>query len=358
MDSILLNLYEILLFALLVWKAKLVHPYLSAYNDSYLSFESTSALRGFFAVVIMFHHLAQRTAGGVFFHRFKEVGTYPVAFFFLLSGYGLYISFNSKKDYDRQFLGKRIPSVLIPYLIITLIYWTYSAATGEAYSIGYVLRSFFNGKPIVNHSWYVIHCLYLYIVFYISMRIAKQNNKSLFLINAIGYLLWIGFTYYLDFEIQWWATSHLFLLGLFWAINEQRLLNTIRQHYFIIFIPIAIVFALLHFFPEKSKELIPTRFDFIIWYVLTSLCVGMLFLAVVLKVRFGNPVLKYLGSISFEIYLIQGLLERFYHSDAIYIHTETLYVLLSLISTIVLASLLHRFNMMFFKAIKNKIASL
>ncbi len=90
----------LLLLLLLLLKAKAVRP-LSGFNEDYLSLDTGKALRGFFALVVVFHHLAQQTETGLLFHRFTHAGYLCVAVFFFLSGYGLQRSHMNSPRYSR-----------------------------------------------------------------------------------------------------------------------------------------------------------------------------------------------------------------------------------------------------------------
>ena len=59
-----------------------------------------------------------------------------------------------------------------------------------------------------------------------------------------------------------------------------------------------------------------------------------------LKIKIGNPVLRYFGKNSMEIYLIHGLIFYLLRGDIFYLNNEPLYCLLSLSIVILIASIL------------------
>lgn len=56
--------------------------YLLPQNKEYLNVKSTSGLRGFLAIGIIFHHLSQWVTSGDEFSNFSYMGTYIVSIFF------------------------------------------------------------------------------------------------------------------------------------------------------------------------------------------------------------------------------------------------------------------------------------
>ena len=69
----LTDILPLALLLLCVWGLKPVKP-LSAFNEAYLSIETTRAYRGIFAIVVIFNHLALQGGGGLLFPQFAKVG--------------------------------------------------------------------------------------------------------------------------------------------------------------------------------------------------------------------------------------------------------------------------------------------
>ena len=95
------------------------------FNEDFLSLETMKSLRGFAAIGVILHHISQQQTfqqEGILL-PFVNAGAYFVAIFFFCSGYGLLKSFDSKPDYLKGFIKKRIvKSIIIPYYVDILIY--------------------------------------------------------------------------------------------------------------------------------------------------------------------------------------------------------------------------------------------
>ena len=302
----LIDLLFILLFLTAFIKMKIVKP-IREFNNDYLSQKSSNSYRGIFALIVILHHIAQRVSGGIMPPDFTRVGYLAVSVFFFLSGYGLQKKNLSDETYIHTFLLKRIPTILIPYAIMSFAYWLLYALLGDARSLSVVLHNFIkNGDPIVWFSWYVVCILVFYFAFYILMKIFKSNKKGMVLGGIIYYIIYVAICRSLSFGLWWYSTLLLAVFGIFWASYEQKILGFLKKYY----VPV-LLFCLISF-------LVLAKYKWTIYWSIPSLwtelalviALAFLFVTVTiilsLKVRFGNRFLDFLGKISFEIYMAQG----------------------------------------------------
>ncbi len=109
-----MDIFVLLLFSILV--------YLLLNNNDYLGVKSTTGLKGFLTIGIVFHHLSQSVSTGGEFINFKYMGTYIISIFLFLSEYGLYVKNERKKNYLNNFLTKRLARVVISASFVSGIY--------------------------------------------------------------------------------------------------------------------------------------------------------------------------------------------------------------------------------------------
>ena len=349
----IIDLLPILLFALLFFGAKLATPFGTAFNtEGYLSKESGRYYRGLFAVIVLFHHLAQYTEKGMIFHKFYLVGYMAVAFFFFLSGYGLQKSFITKgDDYRNGYLSRRILPILLPYLFMTVIYWFAHLADGHLYSFSELISELRGGHPLVSHSWYIINILLFYFVFYILMSLFKGRYKIMIAGALCWNLLYTFFCIKLGFGEWWYNASHLLIVGMIWALYEKKITDVITKAYFFITPVIWIIFITLFLIKYYNVFDFPNFHIIIKFFIDFFFVIGILLLF--LKIEIGNKVLGFLGDISFEIYISQGLPQQFLRGNHINIENDFLYAVCVIISTIAIAYLLH----LLLTYVKNRIYS-
>ena len=92
MSKYLMDVLPIFLVLIMLYKIKFIKPF-SIVNENYLSISTCRAYKGIFAIVIIFHHLAQKTENGLLFQLFSGIGYLGVSVFFFFSGYGLLRSY-------------------------------------------------------------------------------------------------------------------------------------------------------------------------------------------------------------------------------------------------------------------------
>lgn len=217
MSCFLINLFPILFFLLL---AIGLHPVSlrSGFNENYLSVETTKSYRGVFALVVVFHHISQKIGTDNLFTIFSNAGYLAVSVFFFLSGYGLQRSFITKKEqYKQNFLIRRLPSVLIPYLIAIMVYWFFDFFMGIKHNVNYVLSSFINGDPIVDNSWYIITIVIFYVFFWLFMCLCKNKMHLSFIYASIWYCAYALFCFKMRYGAWWYISTQCLVIGMLWA---------------------------------------------------------------------------------------------------------------------------------------------
>ncbi len=93
------------------------------------------------------------------------------------------------------FLLKRIPTVLIPYIVITFFYWLMYKLNSRVYSFKDIVFSIVDGHPIAANSWYIINIIVFYVVFWLLMFVCKKHSFLMILGSTVWYFLYAFFCY-------------------------------------------------------------------------------------------------------------------------------------------------------------------
>lgn len=337
----MVDFFPVLLAAIIGYGAK----YRKFDETDYLSVESGRCLRGALAVCIMLHHIAHTVNGGVMFVAFRSIGFFVTAVFFFLSGYGLQKSYLKSDNYRDKFLLKRLPKILIPYIIVSVIVWVIRAIDGRVETPLMILKNLRMGDPIVPNSWYIVCILIFYVVFYFLMLICKKRKCAMIIGAAVWYLLYAVFCIRIGYTKHWYNTTHCLIVGMLWASYEDGIIAFLKKHYVSSLICIAALFVAA--FAGKTFVRVDLPFVSAIKIkggleIISSACFVVLLVILLLKFKAQNRVLSYLGSISLEIYLMHGILIVLWHDKAgLETKNEFIYVLITVASTVAISALLH-----------------
>lgn len=327
----LVYIYYVLLAVVLFWGAKVYGR--KTWNDGFMSISQTKALQGFSAFCIMFHHIGQKTCASWLNPRyivhgldvFVPIGYYFVGIFLLCSGYGLYKSYKEKPNYLKGFFGRRILPVILAYYSTGIIFLIVRLLMGQKMNV----KQFFiylTGLQLSNpNTWFVIALPIMYFGFYLAFKFCKNENVALFLTCLIVFLYTLLGTF-IDHNNwwmrgEWWYNSvHFFSMGLLFARFEKSIINKVKKHY-VLYLALAFIsIFVLYFFSEYTQNVFSYygenfHADFKVlrrWVCLLSQiaasCSFVFFVFMLgLKIKIGNKVLAFMGTITLEFYLIHGL---------------------------------------------------
>ena len=157
------------------------------------------------------------------------------------------------------------------------------------------------------------------------------------------------------FQGEWWYnSSFLFVIGIIVSKHSEGLRRIARKAYVILILGLAALLVLLG--PQTVYMLrrysywseIPGETRAILdklrclsvqlpWII----CFVLFLLLIMMRVRFGNPVLKFLGSISLELYLIHNLFLKGLHDGTIFnVRAPGMYCILTILMAIGLATVI------------------
>lgn len=356
----------ITLVFILLYKAKISKK--GEWQENALSLENSRSIQGFCAVAIIIHHLAQElTMHAGVLSIFSELGVLFVGVFFFFSGYGLYISLKTKQNYLKGFLKKRLTSVLIPFYVCILIFIICACIEGQQFSLPNLFATISGWLLINQHMWYIVEITILYIAFYIIYSLIKNHKvatsvMTIFVVTLIVGSLLLGHGSDMSckywFMGEWWYNTTLtFVFGIVVAQNETKLRSFARKFYALLlplFIALTVGFYYLTKYalntwsywneypgyPGYKEKLLCLiiQLPWVIFFVIALLLIMM-------KVKFGNRILSFLGNISLELYLIHNLFLVGLHDNSIMaIKSNSLYITLTILTSICFATLIHEFD--------------
>ena len=319
-----------------------------SWNDEYLSVSTCNMWRGFLACIIVMHHILLREPTGVMHSWMPEAGAAAVSGFFFFSGYGLQKQYITKGEkYRKHFLAKRLPKVIIPFLIMIFVYWLVYFIEGNHIGIAEIVTGILQCKPIVRYSWFLYDIVFFYLVFCLMMKICGKKHLLMIILTSVYFVVRTAAMYVLHFENGFFKSSHLFIVGMIWAVYEKQITAMIKKFYYI-FAPLSLVlFATAYYWISKnSVDGSNAGIKFVLIYTAATMLTNVLFVVCILlvsmKFKVGNKVLKFVGNHSMEVYLVHGLLLYGLRNEYFSIPDKNVWLICVLVGTVIAAFILEK----------------
>ena len=314
---------------------------------------NTITVRALLMVSIFFRHIyaiVEDEDVGFFLKLFEGKGFWCVAVFFFFSGYGLFKALSSKgEEYLKSFLKKRFPAVVIPYIsAIVLFFVVRIIVLNENVSFAPIdiAKRIYSTLLLVDYSWYVLEIVFLYIVFYLSFRYINQRVYALLVCSMVV----VAFTFVcslLGVNIAYYISTFGFVFGMFYACFYEKVDSFVVRYKYISVIILPIIMYLLSS---------PYALDYSggmghlqnMLFSLQENIISLSFVYIVIvllhKVSTVSKIGAFLGTFSYEAYLMQGIGIRVCRSSLLYIDNATIYVILSLLICFALAIIIKAVN--------------
>ena len=282
--------------------------------DGRLDRTTTNCCKGIAAIIIMLHHISFRVSNlPVYVKPIWYIAFPIVGFFFFMSGYGLTCGLLQKKNYLQGFLSKRLLNIIVPYVIVAItwigleIIWgggqTPVRAIAEAFTIRYI-------QPL----WFIWVIIAVYIVFYAVFNHTEINVGAYwFAVITIAYILISAFVNPRD---EMYASIIGMPLGILWAMYERK----IDSYFEIGFLRkeiVAIVAFVILFIGRLTLSVV--GFDNQLFHSVLRNIITIAFIVPLIellkKVKIQKRFLIWLGTISYEIYIIHPFILYFFEKE-------------------------------------------
>ena len=336
----MMNLLAASPLLLALWGCRPVRP-LTALDRESLSLERCLPLRGLMALVVLIHHLAQNTDSGALLRVYLNVGALPVSVFFFLSGYGLMRGAMTRSAYGRGFILRHVPPLAALLLAVLGLFSLLYAAMSRPLGLSALFGRILSGDPILVILWYVMVLILFYIAFGVFARLFPGRPGKLLAAMACFCLSYQGVCLCRTVGQWWYNSCQLLPLGMAWALYEERIDALLKKRWLPITLFCVLGFACVYQRFDAIYALHPgfgMRFAILAVENVLFTCGVVLMLK---KLRIGNVLLRFLGGISLEFYVLQGLMLLLFRSGLIRIADDLIYAAAVIASTTALAALIH-----------------
>ncbi len=273
----------------------------------------TLPLRGALALLVVIGHCDGLIPGNMLLHKL-HMSTPAVAVFFFLSGYGLLktLERDPSRRSDDFFLARSVVKLGIPLLVAAAVMCACLKFEGRAVALPQrIVKLVTMGINFPPHSWFVYALFLLYACFFVSFRwLSRGWGLAVFFIMAICYVAVTRWC--LNWPRVWWYTALSMPLGSLWALHENRIRGALARYGWRLMIAVLaalfVIKVLVGMVPPSCPDLQMTAKSAL------HVVMGPL-VALSMYVLRGVPrpavvAFSFLGTISFEIYLLHFVGER------------------------------------------------
>lgn len=265
-----------------------------------------------------------------------------VPLFFFISGYGLMSSYLAKgQNYLSSFFKKRMSKLFLPFIAGIIIFQIFNFIDGKIFDVNLLLSDFVTGGTdrLLPYCWYIFVIFFFYTSFYfvfLKVRTPKTGVNVLWLITII-YVIMIKI---LDFGVWWYVHTFAFNLGCLWKWKESEIKLFLRNKKYrsiTILSLLLITVTGLNFACFVANSL----FEYCI-SLLSIVCPPMVIILLYHVVFKNFSFLNYLGEISYEFYILQGVSIHFLRGNHFFIQSNIIYICCCILCTFVFASIVHK----------------
>ncbi len=283
----------------------------NAKENTYLTKNSTNAIRGIFIILIAMA-LFLRNVTGTTYTRFDNplfsftsdyVQLLFVPFFFY-SGFGIFETYkNLGREYARKIPLQQILRHFLSYFISWILFAVTALAIESNYSIQDYLLSSIGLSTIGNSNWFVFVMIFLYLISFVSFRIADKKTAVIIHIILVLFLYFMLKTFAQPGSEFLWNTMPAYVFGVAYSYLKERIEKFIFKKKFIRYVCLVISLGALIgsiFLLDK----VPYS-DFVnAMFLLPSLflCATLIFTTSIFRIQ--NKVLNFIGSNHFWIYIL------------------------------------------------------
>ncbi len=283
----------------------------------------TNQLKGFAIVMVVLGHLWIHVSQNP---AFLIYGSYSVALFLFLSGFGLTLSSFKRKLNLKEFCSRRVSRVMIPYWIVTLLILIFDYIllkkmyTAKMMVLTFCGCNFDRGLKGIDYTrWYITLLLVCYILFFLVNNYFKKrtcifflfcSSITLFVLKCAGYFPIGSLYHYMAFPLGCLAANYKSELISFFYDQHKYFRFVVTLIFMVILLLIISAYNYYTRNDLTSFSVAAKIIHFVIDNIQATILylVPTLFIGLIGTCGYKSGFLEFCGSISYELYLIHGVL--------------------------------------------------
>ena len=326
-DELIMILILLFLAFDILFKAKIVPV-----NENFFDKTNSQAMRGFWCLIVILVHVP-----ALYQNRIQDmIGSFAyigVTFFFMTSAYGLTLSQDKNSQGISYFWRKRLPKLLITTWVVSILFSVINMCVfGEQFK-------FTKAFGISEWVKWLIAC---YFAFWLTNILLKKNNSwkiATCILIVLGSLAVYCLLKNGLYSKTAWTTE---CFGFIWGIVLASIVNSFSVFFekkWLLKWGLCTFFSLVLGVGYLKFKTIPFFGDYVLKIIL-GLAITLFVLIANIRIKFGNSINLFLGTISFEVYLVHGHVFRFLGKIYEW-NSSGVFIITSIVATIIVSVIVH-----------------
>ncbi|MDE6033347.1 MAG: acyltransferase [Muribaculaceae bacterium] len=288
-------------------------------HDDYISRGQTDAIKGIFAIIILFSHMRgylpePGSHDRIYYGVLDGIGQLMVVMFMLYSGYGVMESLKrDRRKYVSTFLTHRLLKVWIMFAIAVGLFFLLDLALGMNYEPRQYFWCWVGWESIGNSNWFVFDILVLYLLTYFVLIVADRlglDLKPCAIGVFIAVILFDLFLRSAGKESYWYDTIVAYPVGMLYSLYKRQIEAQVRGwRWAVWFIASAGLLALILYISRSELLQSSGALKMVnhLLFISSSSFFAVALVLLTMKLKLDNKALRWLGVNAFAIYVLQRL---------------------------------------------------
>lgn len=278
----------------------------SPFFKDFMSIHSSTAIKGFFALIILLSHAQNYLSLGpgipdrVFGFTMRYLGQLMVAMYFFYSGYGILESAKNKIGYVDHFFRNRFLKTWLHFVLAVLLFLILQCILGNHFETWDYVLCWTGWRSLGNSNWFIFVILVLYLASYLILLLQKWTSLPewgfTLLISILSTGLWVLLFHSKPSEHWWYDTIAAFPAGMWFSLLKKKKAEvpSIARH-------ILVTTAVLVVFVLWRQYIGIDRIG------ICSILFSFALIGFSTWIKLNNPALQWLGNHCFSIYMLQRI---------------------------------------------------
>lgn len=288
---------NLIMFCILIFLGLtlLMGAQISDTDGHFFNKENSNALRGFWCLIVILVHVPVAYQNRIqdMIGSFAYIG---VTFFFMTSAYGLRLSID--KSSNKYFWRIRLPKLLIPCLVVNILGIAISFIRGDEISIW----------SLISINDWVLWLLVCYFIFWITYKFIGGYQDTIICLLTIAFSITVYLFKDQIARTTWCPEMFGFVWGILLFKAKNLFEEWMKKGWIAKCLLLCVIAGMVGLCYLKLKTVV--FFGDYILKIFLGLLITLFMLAVNTRVNIGNRISNFLGTISFEVYLLHGMIFR------------------------------------------------